>query len=127
VQGTADAADKIHQDELRASPADLQAEGKRSFRIERERHRGLSDAAALGLLPEQQTVRLQLLHDDLNRRRGEPRLARNVGLGQGPVMTDQREDEPLVVEPNAGLIGAAAELERPRLVDIHDCGPGGGD
>ncbi len=47
VQRAADAADEVHEDEVGAPPADLEAEREGAVGIEGEGHRGLTDLAAL--------------------------------------------------------------------------------
>ena len=50
-------AEEIHQHEVAAAPADLQAEPEGAVGIEREGHRRLADAAALGIAAQKQPVR----------------------------------------------------------------------
>ena len=90
------------------------------FGIEREGHRGLADPAALRRLLQQQPVGLELPHDDRDGLRRQPGQPRDLGLGEAAVAADQREDQPLVVEPHAGLVGAAARIDR-----ALPCGVGG--
>ena len=109
MQLAANAADEVHQDDVEAAPPDLDAEREGAVGIERQRDGGLADATAFERFAAKQSVALELaddLGDGRRRQSGEPG---NRGARQGTVLADERQDEPLIVEAYAGLIGAAPE------------------
>jgi len=105
-----DAAAKIDQHQIAAAPADLEAERIGAVRIERHRNRRLADPAAQRRLALQEPVRLQPVHDRRRRLHRKSRQSRHLDLGQRPEAPHEGEQQPLVVEPDAGLIGAADDL-----------------
>ena len=108
----ADAADEIDQHEVEAAPAHLDAEEEGALGVERERHRGLPDAAALRLAAAEQVVGLEVAHDDGDGLRREAGHPRDLGLGQRAVAADKAEHQPLVLRAHAGLIGATLQRQR---------------
>ena len=110
VRALADGAAEVDQDEVAASPSDLEAHGEGAVRIERHRNGRLSDAASQRRLPLQEAFRLEPVHDRRRRLHRKSRQSRHLDLRQGAKPAHQRKQEPFVVEANAGLIGAARDL-----------------
>ena len=100
----ADGADEIDQHHVEAAPTDLGADEESALGIERHRHRGLADPAALRLAPLQQPVGLEVAHDHRDGLRREPGQAGDLGLGERAVPPHQGQDQPFVLQAHSGLI-----------------------
>jgi hypothetical protein len=94
------------------APADVDADRERAVRVERDRHRGLADLAALGREAPHQTVGLEPLGDGLHRGRGEMGQPCEVGLRQVAVQADRLQHHPLVELAHAHVVGAARAQAR---------------
>ncbi len=117
VRALADAAAEVDEHEVAAAPADGQTERMRPFRIERHGHGRLADAAPQGGLALEEPFRLEPVHDRRGRLHRQSRQSRHFDFRQRPETPHQSENQPLVVEANAGLVGAAggAGVQRLRL------------
>ena len=107
----ANAADEVHEHDVGAAAADLQAEGIDGIGIEPHRHGGLADLAAHRLAAHQQALGLQHAHDDGDGLGGQAAAPGDIGLRQAAVPTHQRHDQPLVIGAHAHLVGAPARVE----------------
>ena len=81
----------VREHQIAAAPADLQANGISSVRVERIRHRRLPNPAALQFLPPQQAVRLQTIDDDRDGLRRQSCQPRHFCLGQAIAAPGQRQ------------------------------------
>jgi len=114
MSALAHSAGEIDEHEIAASPSDFQAERKSALGIERQGHRRLANAPPLGRLAPQQAVQLQPVHRCRRRLDGEPRQPRDLDLGELTVTAHERENQSLIVEAHAGLIGPGGDRKRRR-------------
>jgi hypothetical protein len=108
----ADCADKIDQHKVAAAPADLQTERKRALGVERKGHGRLPDPAALRRFALEKSVGLEMVHDRRGGLDGKASLPRGFDFREMAVATHQRENQSLVVDAHACLIGAACGPRR---------------
>ena len=108
---SADAADEIHQHQIGAAPADLQAEGIDAIGIDMHRDRRLADTAAHRFPARQQPFLFQHPHDDGDGLRRQPAAARDIGLRQRAVETHQRQHEPFVIGSHPDLVRTPAGFQ----------------
>src|SRR5690606_31261662 len=95
---SANAADKIDQDQVGPPTADLETQGKYAVRLQREGDRRLADTAALGTFADHQAVALERAHDHADRLRRQARLPGNLSLGQAAVAAYLRKNQAFVIE-----------------------------
>ncbi len=106
----ADRAQKIHQDDFRAAPPDLEAEGENPVGSEAHRHGRLANTAAHPFALRDEPVFFQRADDHGNGLRRKPGQARNVGAGKLAMPAHQRQNQPLIIGAHADLVGAAIDV-----------------
>jgi hypothetical protein len=107
-----DGADEIDHDDVEAAAADLGAEKVGAVRVQRQRDRRLADPPPARLAAAEQVVGFELAHDHRDGLGREPGHPRELGFGQAAVTPHEREDEPLVLRPDARLVGPSHEDRR---------------
>src|SRR5262249_44784225 len=112
-----DPAGQVEQHQVGAATPDLEAEGEGAVRVQRYRDRRVTDAPPPGVLPPHHTLRPHPPDDGRDGLRPQPRQPPYLPLGKTAMAPDQRQRQPLVVEADTALIGAARRVsgpERPR-------------
>lgn len=113
VELEADATGEVHENEVGAAAADLEAERQNAVGIEAHRDRRLADTAALGTAAREQPVFFESAHDDGDGS-AEGGLGARSALEQQTVPPHQRQNQPLVIGANTRLIGSSHR--------VHDAG-----
>ena len=103
---------KVDQQAVRAAPADVDTDGKRAVRVQRQRHRWLADAPAYAFVANQQAVVLQPRGDQADGLRGQAGQARQIGLGQAAVLAYRLQHHALIELAHAHVVGAARAQQR---------------
>ena len=101
VDGVPHVAGKVHQHQVARAPTHLEPDRECTVGIELEWNQWLANLAALRGAPPEQAIRLELTHDHRHRLGRKAGKARHLGLRQLTVQPDERQDEALIVEPDA--------------------------
>ena len=111
-QALAHPASEVDQQPIGASPTDLDADGKRAIRVQRQRHRRLAYPTPQRRLAHQQAVFIQPRGDQPDGLRGEPGQARQLGLGRAAVSAQRLQHHALVELAHADLVRATLAQAR---------------
>src|SRR5450830_172970 len=99
-------AAEVHHQPVGTAPSNLDANGKRAVRVERQRYRRLPNAPAHAVLLENQTVFCQSGGDESDGLRGEAGKTCQIRFGQTAVEPNRLQYHPLIELAHAHMVGA---------------------
>jgi hypothetical protein len=111
-------AQEIGQHQLDGSAPDLQPEKECTIRVQRQRGRGLADATPLRIPAQDQSILFQRAYQPRYGLSGEPGHSRDIRPRKTRGPTQQRQHQPLIPFPYAGLRSPLIQGHEQPCIDL---------